>query len=607
MQKNKILNNIKLVITVAIIAAFVWFLVVSPMMKFHANEKEMEEAAKRYFEINSNQLPTGERIKTVSLSDLYKGSYLKKDFYAPYSSKTCSIGNSWVKVKRVNGEYEYYVYLECGVLNSSIDHKGPEIKLNGNTEMTLNVDEKYEEPGVKSIVDNSDGKISNDKITIKGSVDTSKVGTYEIEYIASDSLNNKTTVKREVKVVKTFKNVVEKALGKNSNFVGEPNNNYARLSNMVFRIYGFDDDKNVIIVADQDIANVNYTKIDEWLDYYYAHLNKKTKNMIVDSKFCNMDLTDTTLDTVQCNSYTKKRKVYIPSVIEVNKTQGEGNFMKTNTMSWVANKKSDKEAFLTRNIFFGDEYGKSFLAYDATSNYGVRPMMVIKGDSLVTGGDGTLDNPYQFGDSKRAEGSSLVNTRYTGEFIENSGTLWRIVDVMDDGTTKVISQGTFGNKFNDDDSTIFADPENEKIVYNPKDKNSVAYYINNNASKFIDTKIFINHTIEVPIYKDKIIYGEEVETKKYKAKLSAPNMYEMFSAQSNVDAYYGDSTVSRSYWLCNTSKAKGIAGALTDIGVPMNEKIEPYSEFGIRVVAYIKSDSIISSGNGTAVSPYKVK
>jgi len=39
----------------------------------------------------------------------------------------------------------------------------------------------------------------------------------------------------------------------------------------------------------------------------------------------------------------------------------------------------------------------------------------------------------------------------------------------------------------------------------------------------------------------------------------------------------------------------------------MNEKIEPYSEFGIRVVAYIKSDSIISSGNGTAVSPYKVK
>lgn len=599
-MEKKIIRNIKILIVVALIAAFVWFIVVSPMITFHKNEESLENAAKRYFEINKEQLPTGERVKTITLKELYNDSYLKEDFYSPYSKKSCSITNSWVKVRRENNEFKYYVYLDCGILNSKIDHDGPDIKLNGDSKITLGVDEVYKEPGVKSVVDNNDGKLDVKDVTIKGKVDTSKIGTYEIEYIAFDKLSNKTVVTREVSVVKKIKNVVKKDLGNVTNYSGNPTNNYIMLSNMIFRIFGLDDNDNVIIVADQDIANVNHSKLDKWLDYYYKHLNSDAKKMLVKSKFCNMDITDNTLDTLQCNSYTKEKNVYIPSIVEVNKAQaGDTNFMKTFTMSWVSNKKSDKEAYVTRKYFVGDAAGKSFLTYNIDDNYGVRPMMIMNGNTNILGGDGSFLNPYYFEDINIGATSSLVNERKTGEYIEDHGTLWRIIDTMDDGTTKVITVDTLG--YGMDSPKIYT--EAEIIKYNPNNKNNIAYYINNNLNDYVDTSNFVNHEIEVPIYKDKIIYGKEIETKKYKVKLSAPNIYEMFSAQSATEKFAN----SRSYWLLNTSNTKRKTGAITDIGVPVNEEMQLYDTYGFRLVAYLKKDKVIVSGEGTYYYPYIIK
>ena len=594
MEKGKV-KKIKFLITIVIILGFVWFLILSPMITFHRNEKKLEAAAKRYFELNSRELPTGERIKTIGLNTLYHKSFIEGDLYIPYTHKTCSIENSWVKVKRVNNEYKYYTYLECGILSSTIDHKGPDITLNGNNSITVGKGEKYTDMGVRSVVDNVDGKLNVKDVTIKGSVDTSKIGTYEIKYIAFDSLKNKTEVVREVKVVQKLDGTIKSTLKDKKNFKGMPENNYIRLSNQLFRVYGLTNDYNVIVVADEDIANVNYSKLDEWLDYYYRNLNDITKKMIVETKFCNMSANESNINSTKCSNYTKKKKIYIPSVVEVNKAQdGEKNFMKPNTISWVANSKGDgKEAYVTRNVFFYEEAGKDFIPYEINDNYGVRPMFTIKGNSLISGGTGTIDDPYVFGDSKKAKGGTLLNERYTGEYVSIDGKEYRIVSVENDGTTKVISNFTINDK-------VQASGRKNKIVYNPKDKNSAAYYINNKVGKYVDSSYFINHQIDVPIYKNKIIYGKEIDTKKYKAVFSAPNMYEMFSAQpQNFDT--------NSYWMCNTSNGERITGAMYDIGVPINERIESFTELQIRFVGYLKKDTVISSGNGTLDKPYILK
>ena len=119
---KKILGKMKLAVTVIVVLGFVWFLIISPMRTFHQNEKKLEQAAKRYFELNSSQLPVGDRVKTISLQTLYHKSYLEEDIFIPYTKKTCSVTDSWVKVKQINGEYKYYVYLQCGILSSNVDH-----------------------------------------------------------------------------------------------------------------------------------------------------------------------------------------------------------------------------------------------------------------------------------------------------------------------------------------------------------------------------------------------------------------------------------------------------------------------------------------------------
>ena len=601
MKKNKNnANTIKLIITIVIVFCFVWLLIVSPMMTFHKNEQILTDAAKRYFELNSNLLPTGERVKTVKLNTLYHQSYIKKDLYIPYTHKTCSVENSWVKVRRENNEYRYYTYLECGLLSSSVDHKGPVITLNGDKEMKIGKNDTFKDPGIKSVVDNVDGKMDISKVSVKNDLNSSEVGTYEIIYTAFDNLNNKTEVVRKVSVVQTLYSTVKTDLKETSNYVGEPDNNYLRLSNMLFRIVGIDENKNVMIVSDEDLANVSYSKIEDWLSYFYDQLNDATKKMIIEKSYCNMSLSETALDITQCSSYTKNKKVYIPSVIDINKAKaGNNNFMKPYTISWVANSKNKKEAYVTRNIFFGDEKGKNYLAYGVNDNYGVRPMMTISGESLILSGEGTIKKPYTFGDVDKAKGGDLVNSRYTGEYLSIDGALYRIISVEKDKTTKVIAENTLGSM--SDNVTFMASLDEDIITYDPKDKKSVAYFIHNKASEYLDTKYFTSHEIEVPIYKKKIIYGEETSTKKYKVLLSAPNMFEIFSAQPQ------HSSTIYSYWLINSSLEKRITGAITDIGVPYNGEVASGTSLNIRVVAYLKKSSTISNGSGTLYDPYVVQ
>lgn len=601
MDKKKIAFNIKFIISLIIVGLFFWYLVISPMMKFHDNEKQMINAAKRYFEINSNELPTGKRIKTLSLSTLYSKSYLENDFYVPYTSNVCDQTDSWVKVRKNNsGEYEYLVYLDCGVLQSSIDHTGPEIKLNGLEEITIGLGSKYKEEGVKSVVDNTDGKLDVKDVVIKGDVDTSKVGTYEVEYIAFDSLKNRTSVTRKVNVINNLNSVVKKALKGAKNFTGNPTNNYVLLSNMLYRVYGLDSNNNIILVAAEDVSNVNYTKLNEWLNkYYYNHLNDFTKKLIVKSKYCNMKITDTTTDTTECSGYTDKVNIFVPSVVEVNKAAaGSENFMKTYTMSWVGNSGDDGKAYITRSFFSAENEGKSFIAYDTTYNFGVRPMFTIKGNISAVSGDGSITDPYTFGDSTPIKGGEELNNASTGEYVNISGDLYRVIDV-ENGYTKVVAEDSITRS----SELVLAVPTIAvtELTYNPKVKGSVAYIINNESGQYIDTSYFVNHNVKVPIYKKDIIYGEEVKTEKYKAKVFAPNMYEMFSAQVNA---YGH--VSHGYWYLNTSKTSFYISAVTDIGVPLNKETR-YLSFGIRPCAYIKDNVIVTSGLGTRNNPYIIK
>lgn len=76
------------------------------------------------------------------------------------------------------------------------DPVAPEVVLKGNLEYIVLVGKRYKEPGFTA-TDNFDGDLT-DLVTVTGTVNHKKMGTYPIEYTVTDNAGNVTTVIRNV-------------------------------------------------------------------------------------------------------------------------------------------------------------------------------------------------------------------------------------------------------------------------------------------------------------------------------------------------------------------------------------------------------------------------
>lgn len=142
-------------------------------------------------------------LKTIEGHVTEYGAMYEEEGYFAYDDRD---GNITDKVERtqVGGTIFYTVQDSAGnetqvkrdVYYS--DFAAPEIVLEGGQEITMGVDEPFEEPGF-SATDNVDGDIT-DRVEVTGEVDTSVVGTYELHYSVDDSYGNKASVKRIINV-----------------------------------------------------------------------------------------------------------------------------------------------------------------------------------------------------------------------------------------------------------------------------------------------------------------------------------------------------------------------------------------------------------------------
>jgi peptidoglycan/xylan/chitin deacetylase (PgdA/CDA1 family) len=79
------------------------------------------------------------------------------------------------------------------------DPTPPTIELNGESNITLSVGEKYVESGAVAM-DDIDGDLTN-QIKISGSINTDKAGQYVIEYSVKDAYGNQAIAQRTIEVV----------------------------------------------------------------------------------------------------------------------------------------------------------------------------------------------------------------------------------------------------------------------------------------------------------------------------------------------------------------------------------------------------------------------
>lgn len=600
-DKNKIIKIVIVVVVIIVLVLLLWFLYFYPNKVFRENERLLEEAGKRYYEINSTRLPNEEdRVISVSLDTLIKQDYLD-GLYEAYGNKVCDLNESNVKAVNKDGEYVYYTYLKCGNHESKVDHDGPVITLNGSKNMTVSRGDKFNDPGVKSVVDNVDGNMDKSSVSIKGEVDTSKVGVYEITYTISDSLANKTEVTRKVSVEESLASTV-KSNTENGYYVGNVDNNYIYFNNMLFRIVRVNDDNSVLIVSNDALANVDYTNdgrftdsaLDKWLnDYFYNLLEPSYQDLIKSSSWCDDVISSDNITTTECSRQTDKRKVGILSLQDYNLSyDGVSSYLDKSNFSWYANLAEDNKAWAITST---DSYPNTIYSSESTNLLNVVPALNLKASTTILEGDGTYTNPYVVVKRDTARRSSELNKRQVGEYVSYSGYLFRISNILDDGTTEVIMDSVL--KSNNQQVDIGYTNGNKQKVYNPNQEGNIGYKIKNDMTRYINTDLFVSKNISVPIYNKNITYQGKKDTKEYKLLITIPSTFDIFSARSSTANDSG-------YWLRDSSKQDNTKAVVRSLGTLTYSNASDNLQAGVKVLAYFDKDVIIESGKGTYLDPY---
>lgn len=137
----------------------------SDEVKICPNAKYKEEGFKAYDAYDGDLTSKVERVEE---KDTIKYSVLD------------SSNNSYTKIRYIK----------------RVDKESPSLKLKGNTTLYVLLGNEYEDAGY-IVSDNCDKDVT---VKVTGKVDTSKEGTYELVYTATDSSNNSVSVKRYVKI-----------------------------------------------------------------------------------------------------------------------------------------------------------------------------------------------------------------------------------------------------------------------------------------------------------------------------------------------------------------------------------------------------------------------
>ncbi len=600
-KKNK---KIMLLILVGILlilsGTLSWNFYFSKFKIFKDNEKLFLETVERYYSMNPNYLPEKNGTREMTLQKLYEGHHIS-DLYVPKTKKLCD-SNSWVRVYQdENGKFSYTTYLKCGKLESNVDHTGPEITLNGESEITLALGSTYQEPGVSKVYDKVDGNLNSSDVVIdSSSLDINKAGNYKITYTIRDKSYNKTVVTRTVIVAKNLTNVVKDATDESNYYKGLDPNNYLLFSGMLFRIVGVNSDGSVKIVSYDNIANVTYgnqgvdfndSNIKEWLNNYFYSKIHDTSYLKEDNVWCIDNASSN-----ECSVYSEKYPVGMLSVQEYRNAELNGNYLNATKVYMFLNKVDN------RNVYIHYLYSDNQLDIESGEKLiGIRPALVLKENLYITSGNGSENSPYRIGDYSTGVAQDNLNSRIIGEYVSYFGMSFRISDIDKVGNTKLVSTGLMQNNSNGQILMASYDNENKNRKFNPNETDNIGYKLNGEYLDFMDDKYIINHEFTLPTFDSSKKYSK-FKTETFKTKISIPASYEMFSASNSFV------TIQRNYWLIDYvdgNQAFMVNNGNGDIFTIDNDSL--YTSNGFKIVFYVSKNVKILSGNGTHSKPYVIK
>ena len=240
---------------------------------------------------------------------------------------------------------------------------------------------------------------------------------------------------------------------------------------------------------------------------------------------------------------------------------------------------------------------------------GVRPSINLKTDVKIVDGDGTIDNPYRLeGDNDTNLEGTLLNARYSGEYISfgaGENNLYRIVSHETDKLTKITSavplkengnykKLAFGN------NSTFSSTNTIGLFLNGE---YLTNFVDNAYMKMIEDKttwylgtIGNRTSYKLAKYSDENVSGYAASID---SKVGLLRYGELMAGQIDITNNNSD------YWTI-TPAGQSNAWYAEPAGA-MNAAYGTSVTRGIRPYFNLKSNVMITSGDGTLQNPFQIE
>ena len=404
------------------------------------------------------------------------------------------------------------------------------------------------------------------------------------------------------------------------------NFNYVWYSGKLWRITAIYPDGTMKMITDDVITTISYgSDINFYTDnenksYMYQWLNEdfldtlyNYENIIVtDSKWNSLTtedistkitegasgVTTTTAPVGLLNSYE-----YYMSYKNISYSSG---YLNIGYLWWLLN------PYDTSNVWRVSSSGGGN-SYSPTNTFGGRPSVNLKSGIQLSGGSGTKNDPYTIlGDKEEViTGTTLLNTRSSGEYVKFNNELYRIV-----GTENNITKINKNDYVRDTSNNVLTKQFSTSATYGGGTTDDYwDYYLNNIWYNSLDTS-YQNMIVESTYYIGTSGYNYkasicatasntvttkdcEKTTSTWTGLVGLPRYGEMFASQQGS----GFSS-SSDMWLMNPYSASNVW--YVNYYGNGNDISPSGGTFDGRPSINLKSDIKITGGNGTKDNPFEI-
>jgi len=532
---------------------------------------------------------------------------------------------------------EYINSVETSIVNNLIENTGlnyTEGKYDVATiDKDLKVTIKGDRPSEGNVCISNNGTLTKASLKINGYVvnyDGNEVINTDLEEIEEFSCNGDDIVLEGESILEIAKSLVYdengkcKADGTTYSYMdgcyikGASTNNYVWYNGFVWRIMGINSDDTVRLVANENVTvlphrspSTNFTYstsvgyAHDWLNnYFYEELNN-TKSIIEEGPYFCAESSMFVLSTgrTTCTSGSEvSTKVglltYDEFLLSVNSYQ---SYLYMGQNSWTMTPHRAGYAWKITCSSTGGSLIENMV--------GIRPVINVNGNSVVTSGDGNPTTLYILGEDKNSTITGTIGEKVTpGEYVNLEGKTYRVVS-KDNKGIKLILDGfyeensgisykmTFGT-----DSTFNLDSG-----VGQKLNNDVINWLGlSNSNKILKNTYYQGDYSNNPTYNELLDLTNGVE-----ANVGLIRSGEMLASHSSTmltDNYTIQSlyTHTSNYWLITKYSDSKYAIYLENNNSAKNSYIAWEEKAALRPVITVKSNLKILGGNGVWNNPYEI-